>query len=135
MTWILLCTTISMFQKYVIITTIVYCAILSSLPAILLPALLANHSYYLVLLGARSVVCHFYADRACSTFPLVNPYSCWVIFLVSNFRSFSTNMWGEDVSLVPNCQPGGPGDLPLSGSSPLTHLAWEALPAAMLPQD
>jgi len=37
---------------------------------------------------------------------------------------------GEVVSLTPNPQPGGPGYPFLSGSSPLTCLAWEALPVA-----
>jgi hypothetical protein len=37
--------------------------------------------------------------------------------------------WGHQ----PNPQPGGPGYPFLSGSSPLTYLAWEYLPAATLP--
>ena len=37
---------------------------------------------------------------------------------------------GEVLSLTPNPQPGGPGYPFLSGSSPLTCLAWEALPVA-----
>jgi len=37
---------------------------------------------------------------------------------------------GEVVSLMPNPKPGGPGYPFLSGSSPLTCLAWEALPVA-----
>jgi hypothetical protein len=37
---------------------------------------------------------------------------------------------GGVVNLTPNPQPGGPGYPFLSGSSPLTCLAWEALPVA-----
>jgi hypothetical protein len=39
-------------------------------------------------------------------------------------------LWGGVVSLTPNPQPGGPGYPFLSGPSPLTCLAWEALPVA-----
>ena len=39
-------------------------------------------------------------------------------------------LWGGVVSLTPNPQPGEPGYPFLSGSSPLTCLAWEALPVA-----
>jgi hypothetical protein len=42
-------------------------------------------------------------------------------------------LWGGVVSPTPNPQPGGPGYPFLSGSSPLTCLAWEALPVATLP--
>ena len=54
---------------------------------------------------------------------------------VSNFRSFSTKhfLWDGFVSPTPNPQPGGPGYPFLSGSSPLTCLASEALPVATLP--
>ena len=56
--------------------------------------------------------------------------------LLRNVRDISTNIYflrGEAVSLTPNPQPGGPGYPILSGSSPLTYLAWKALPLAKLP--
>jgi hypothetical protein len=48
------------------------------------------------------------------------------------FLRFRNNIFlrGEVVSLTLNPQPGGPGYPFLSGSSPLTCLAWEALPVA-----
>ena len=39
-------------------------------------------------------------------------------------------LWGGAVSLTPNPQPGRPGYPFLSGSSPLTSMAWEVLPVA-----
>jgi hypothetical protein len=42
-------------------------------------------------------------------------------------------LWGESVSLTPNPQPGGPGYPFLSGSSPMTYLARDAIPVASLP--
>jgi hypothetical protein len=49
-------------------------------------------------------------------------------------RDISTNIYflqGE-VSLMHNPQPGGPGYRFLSGPSPVTYLAWEALTVAKL---
>jgi len=46
------------------------------------------------------------------------------------FRNNIFSLQGEVVSLMPNSQPGRPGYPFLSGSSPLTCLAWEALPVA-----
>jgi hypothetical protein len=57
---------------------------------------------------------------------LLNPSS---FFLCSTFVTISFLMCGV-VSPTPNPQPGGPGYHFLSGSSPLTCLAWEALPVA-----
>jgi hypothetical protein len=55
--------------------------------------------------------------------------------LFLNFISFSTEhfLWGGVVSPTPNPQAGGPGYPFLFGFSPLTCLAWEALPVATLP--
>jgi hypothetical protein len=50
-------------------------------------------------------------------------------FLCSTFVTISFLLCGV-VSPTQNTQPGGPGYLFLSGSSPLTSLAWEALPVA-----
>jgi len=50
-------------------------------------------------------------------------------FLFLNFITISSLLC-ENVSPTPNPQPGGPGYSFLSGSSPLTCLAWEALPVA-----
>ena len=41
-------------------------------------------------------------------------------------------VWDGVVSFMPTPQPGGPEYPFLSGSSPLTFLAWEALPVAQL---
>ena len=60
-------------------------------------------------------MCHFYTQTACDTFPLINPCSCWILFVVSvlfpileasqqiyflrgvcqvsDFRSFPTNIF------------------------------------------
>jgi hypothetical protein len=54
----------------------------------------------------------------------------WVgLGLLLRFR-YNIFLWGGVVSLTPNPQHGGPGYPFLSGSSPLTCLAWEALPVA-----
>jgi hypothetical protein len=51
------------------------------------------------------------------------------LFLCSTFVIISFLLCGV-VSPTPNPQPGGPGYPCLSGSSPLTCRAWEALPVA-----
>ena len=55
--------------------------------------------------------------------------------LLRNVRDISTNtfLWGEAGSLTPNPQPGGPEYPFLSGSFPLTYVAWKAVPVAKLP--
>jgi hypothetical protein len=58
--------------------------------------------------------------------PFLNPSS---FFLYSTFVTISFLLFGV-VSPTPNPQPGGPGYPFLSGPSPLTCLAWEALPVA-----
>jgi hypothetical protein len=70
--------------------------------------------------------------------PLVNPYSCWVVLIVSIWFSIleasQQNIFfmGWGVSPTPNLQPGKPGHPFLSGWSPLTCLSWGTLPAATL---
>jgi len=51
------------------------------------------------------------------------------LFLCSTFVTVSFLLCGV-VNPTPNLQPGGPGYTLLSGSSPLTCLAWEAVPVA-----
>jgi hypothetical protein len=51
-------------------------------------------------------------------------------FLMRFRNNFFFFLRGEVVILTSNPQPGGPGYFFLSGSSPLTCLAWEALPVA-----
>jgi hypothetical protein len=48
--------------------------------------------------------------------------------LASSWRFRNNFLRGEVVSLTPNSQPKGPGYPFLYGSSPLTSLAWQALP-------
>ena len=52
------------------------------------------------------------------------------LFSLLYFRNNKFFFLGAVVSPTPNPQPGGPGYPFLSGSSPLTCLAWEALPVA-----
>ena len=91
-----------------------------------------------VLLPSGSAVCQFYTETARSTFPLVNPCSCCVICVVSIwFPTLEVSqqiyvLRGETVSLTPNPQPGGPGYPFLSGSSPLTCLAHDAITGTSL---
>jgi hypothetical protein len=80
---------------------------------------------------------HFYTETASSTFPLLNPCSCCVMcpVLISEGSQQIYFLRGEVFSLTPNHQPGGPGYPFLSGSSPLTCLAREAIPiASLLPE-
>jgi hypothetical protein len=51
------------------------------------------------------------------------------LFLCPTFVTISFLLCGL-VNPTPNTQPGGPGYPFLSGLSPLTYLAWEALPVA-----
>jgi hypothetical protein len=100
---------------------------------------LTSCTYSLVLLRSGSAVCHFYTETACSTFPLVNPWSWPVVFAVSVwFPNLEVSqqiyvLRCETVSLTPNPQPGGPGYPFLSGSSPLICLVHDAIPVASLP--
>jgi hypothetical protein len=58
------------------------------------------------------------------------------LYLRGSFHEFSWQQFfsqGWVVSPPPNPQPEGPGCLSLSGSSPLTFPAWEAVPVATLP--
>jgi len=93
-----------------------------------------------MLHASGTAVCHFYAETARSTFPHFNPGSCCVVFVVSvRFPILEVSqqiqvLRGEIFSLTPNPQPGGPGYPFLSGSSPLTCLARDAIPVASLPQ-
>ena len=123
------------------ITAVFYSAILSHnmpFPATSLLVLLTNQSYILALLQSDSAACHFYTGTARSTFPLVNPCSCCVVFVVSvQFPILEVSrqiqvLRGETVSLTPNPQPGGPGYPFLSRSSPLTCLAHDIIPVASL---
>jgi len=54
----------------------------------------------------------------------------WALASSWGFVTIFLFLRGEVVSLTPNTQPGGSGYPFLSGSSPLTCLAWEALPVA-----
>jgi hypothetical protein len=58
------------------------------------------------------------------------------VFLISRLWLKFRNKYvllGGVVSRTPNPQPGGQGHPFLSGSSPLTCLAWETLPVTTLP--
>jgi len=118
--------------------------ILQSFSIILLPSHLTSCTvnksiYILALLRSGSTVCHFYTETARSTFPLVNPCSCCLVFVVSVWfpiLEVSQQMkvlQGEIISLTPNPQPRGPGYPFLLGSSPLTCLENYAIPVVSLP--
>jgi len=83
-------------------------------------------------LPLRNMVCMFCVARVVSVFlVLFHPSSLNLssLFLCSTFVTVSFLLY-RVVSPTPNPQPGGPGCPFLSGSSPLTCLAWEALPVA-----
>ena len=92
--------------------------------------------WYIKLLDFSEIVS--YTETARSTFPIVNPRSCCVVFVVSiPFPILEISrqiqvLRGETVSLTPNPQPGGPGYPFLSGSSPMTCLTRDAIPVASL---
>jgi hypothetical protein len=91
-----------------------------------------------MLYPSGSAVCHFNAETARSTFPHFNPCSCCVVFVVSvrfPIVEVSQQLYvlrGETVSLTPIPQHGGPAYPFLSGSSPLTCLARDAISLASL---
>jgi hypothetical protein len=89
------------------------------------------------ILASSKIFLHF--SQSCDLgaqflMTMLNPCSCWVVFIFSiQFTILEASQQTcFYVSLIPNPQPGGPGYLFLSGSSPLTCLAWEALPVVML---
>jgi len=102
--------------------------------------LVTCHCYQinLTFLHYFNQVMQFYTETAHSTFPLVNPCSCCLVFVVSvRFPILQVSqqiyvLRCETVSLTTNPQPGGPGYPFLSGSSPLTCLARDAIPIASL---
>jgi hypothetical protein len=64
-----------------------------------------------------------------SSFPSIIIKSIQLIPLL-NFRNSKFFYYVGVFNPTPNPQPGGPGYPFLSGSSPLTYLAWESLPVA-----
>ena len=63
---------------------------------------------------------------------MLNPCSCWVVFIVSircTILEASQQTCFYDI-LMHNPQPGRPGYMFLSGSSPLTCVAWDSLTVA-----
>ena len=79
-----------------------------------------------------NMLCTFHVARVISVYlVLFHPSSLNLssLFLCSTLVTINFLLFGV-VSPMPNPQPGGPGYPYLSGSSPLTCLAWEALPVA-----
>jgi len=78
---------------------------------------------------AQPMIVHYFQSLLSSSSSALQPW----VGLGLRLR-FHNNIFfflqGEVVSLMPNPQPGGPEYPFLSGSSPLTCLAWEALPVA-----
>jgi hypothetical protein len=70
--------------------------------------LLMNQSCSLMLLESDSGACCLHTETACSKFPLENPCSCWVIFVVSirfpTLKASQQNIfmgWGQPYAQAP----------------------------------
>ena len=95
-----------------------------------------SHSQHFIsfILPGFSAVCNFHVARVISVhlvFFRPSSFKLSSFFLCSTSVTVSFSfLLGGVVSPTPNPQPGGPVYLFLSGSSPLTCLAWQALPVA-----
>ena len=83
------------------------------------------------ILSGFSIFCTFHVARIISVnLVYFRPSSFNLSSLLLRSTFVTSFLLGGEVSPTPNPQPGGPGYPFLSGSSPLTCLAWKALPIA-----